>query len=162
MVFLTGTVEQASLIVKQAREDEMDTLFIGTHLWDQESLLQKLGDAAEGLIFTSYSDIESTNINNTQEFLDAYRELYGEVEEPKSAVALGFDAYLLALDSIKKQAEETNKSLRDVIQDTKEFQGVTGSITFNEQGDPIKPVVFITVKNGEFIYKYTAMPEWGK
>lgn len=162
VVFLTGTVEQASLIVKQAREEEMDTLFIGTHLWEQESLLQQLGEAAEGLIFTTYSDIESTNIENTEEFLKAYREMYGEDEEPESAVALGFDAYLLALDSIKRQAEQTDKSLRDVIQDTKEFQGVTGSITFDERGDPIKPVVFITVKNGEFIYKYTAMPEWGK
>ncbi|MDD3874802.1 MAG: ABC transporter substrate-binding protein, partial [Methanosarcina sp.] len=162
VVFLTGTLEQASLIVKQAREEEMDTLFIGTHLWDQESLLQQLGEAAEGLIFTTYSDIESANIDNTEEFLCAYRELYGEDEEPESAVALGFDAYLLALDSIKRQAEETNKSLRDVIQGTKEFQGVTGSITFDKQGDPIKPVVFITVKNGEFIYKYTVMPEWGK
>ena len=98
---------------------------------------------------------------------------------------VGFDAYLLAVDAIERQQvnneaavsssattvlenisigavkAEKIPSLRDVLQSTKKFMGATGSLSFGTNGDPIKPVVFMTVKNGKFLYKYTAIPEWG-
>jgi branched-chain amino acid transport system substrate-binding protein len=167
VVYLLSTAKEAALVVKQARDKGMDTIFLGTDLWDDDILIKEGKQAAEGLVFTTYSDMESTLTEKTNEFLSAYHKKFGKEKKPESAVALGFDAYLLAIDTISKQAEaekgNQNKdkpTLRDVLQKTKDFQGATGSITFDDNGDPIKPVVFITVKNGEFIYKYTAKPEW--
>lgn len=158
VVFLTGTAGEAADIVMEARAKGLNTKFVGTDLWNQESLIEEAGAAAEGLVFTTYSDVESQLTEKTNELFEAYRKKYGQDEEPASAVALGFDAYLVALDAIKRQ--EDNKNLSDVLQETKEFVGATGKITFDENGDPIKSVVFITVENGEFIHKYIAEPEW--
>lgn len=168
VVFLPVTAKEGASIVKQARAEGIESLFLGTDLWHEDILIEEGGVAAEGLVFTTYFDAESTLTDTTEEFLSAYREKYGEEETPESAVALGFDAYLLALDAIKRQAELENSTeeaseettLCSVLQDTKEFQGATGSITFDKNGDPIKSVVFIAVENGEFIYKYTVEPEW--
>jgi branched-chain amino acid transport system substrate-binding protein len=171
VVFLTGTAEEAAAIVMAARSQGLTTRFVGTDLWHQESLIEDAGAAAEGMVFTTYFDVESQLTEKTDELLAAYRAKYGEDQEPASAVALGFDAYLVALDAIRRQEEQKvvlseslgaikNTQLRDVLQETKDFVGATGGITFDENGDPIKPVVFITVENGEFIHKYTAEPEW--
>ena len=108
--------------------------------------------------------MKATLSQNTETFRDAYAKKYNTDVPPSSKVGLGFDAYLLAIDAIERQQEkkETKKpSLRDVLQSTKEFMGATGSLSFGTNGDPIKPVVFMTVKNGKFLYKYTAIPEWG-
>lgn len=160
VVYLPTTAEEAVDIVKQARSQGIDSIFLGTDLWHQDSLIEEGSEAAEGMVFTTYFDAESTLTETTQEFLEEYRKKYGE-EDPHSAVALGYDAYLLAIDSIKRHAElEVYKPLRLVIQETKDFQGATGNITFEENGDPIKSVVFIAVENGEFIFKCTEEPDW--
>lgn len=168
VIYLPGTAEEAVAIVKQARSEGIDSFFLGTDLWYRDTLIQEGGEDVEGLVFTTFFDAESTLTEKTEEFTEAYHKKFGEDEQPDSAAALGYDAYMLALDAIRRHAEinEGNEitgggiSLRDVIQDTRQFRGATGEITFNEAGDPIKPVVFITIKNGEFIYKYTAEPEW--
>lgn len=169
IVYLPGTAEEAAAIVKQARALGIDSVFLGTDQWYKDVLIEQGGEAAEGLVFTTFFDARSTLTDKTKEFLSAYREKYGEDDQPDSAVALGFDAYLLALDAIERHAIADSidaeskagaSSLRDVLLSTREFQGATGEISFGEIGDPIKPVVFITVENGKFIYKYTAEPEW--
>ncbi|MDD2484690.1 MAG: ABC transporter substrate-binding protein [Eubacteriales bacterium] len=177
-VYLPCSPEDAAMILKQARRAGLENVFIGTERWYQDSLLEESGTYAEGIVFTTFSDIEASLSENSAKFFEAYEEKYGE-EEPKSAVVLGYDAYLLAIDALArleysqtfaKETENTTEaavkipkldSLRDALAATKEFKGATGSLSFGESGDPIKPVVFMTVQNGEFQYKYTATPEWG-
>ena len=177
-VYLPCTASDAVLIIKQAREAGMENVFLGSERWYQDELLEGAADAADGLVFTTFSDVETTLSINTQTYLDAYAKKYGKEVTPESETALGFDAYLLAINAMKRQQKEREeaaetsegavsddeakpKTLRDVLAATKEFQGATGSLAFGESGDPIKPVVFMTVQNGEFTYKYTATPEWG-
>ncbi len=171
VVYLPCSAEEGAEIIKQARKLNVDALFIGTDLWHDDVFIQEGGEAVEGMVFTTYFDAESTMTEKTEEFLAIYRAEYGEEEIPDSATALGFDAYLLALDAIERQAEllllaeqdpegMTNNTLRDVLASTREYIGATGSVSFDEHGDPIKPVVIITVKNGKFEHKYTVQPEW--
>lgn len=160
VVFLPDTAKVTATIVKQVREAGLSVQFIGTDLWKEGNLLKDAGEAAEGLVFTTYFDPGTQVTEETEAFLSAYQAKYGQGETPDSAVALGFDAYLLALDAIKRQAEQENTDLQLILSQTKEFPGATGRISFDENGDPIKSVVFITVENGEFIHKYTAEPEW--
>ncbi len=160
VVFLPGALEDSIEIVRQARSKGMNTIFLGTDLWHKDELIEEGGETVEGMIFTTYFDADSTVTDTTKEFIEAYKNKYGD-EEPHSAVALGFDAYLLAIDAIKRHAEsESYKTLQTVLQETREFQGATGDITFDENGDPIKPVVFIAVENGEFVFKGTEEPSW--
>ena len=171
VVYLPCSAEEGAEIIKQADKLNVNALFIGTDLWHDDVFIEEGGTAVEGVVFTTYFDAESTVTEKTEEFLAAYRAEYGEEEVPDSATALGFDAYLLALDAVERQAEllklakqdpegVKNNTLRDVIASTREYIGATGSVSFDEHGDPIKPVVMITVKAGEFEHEYTVQPEW--
>ncbi len=170
-VYLPCSAAEGAEIIRQAKEQGIDTLFIGTDLWHEEAFLETGGSAAEGVVFTTYFDAEAQVTERTEEFLSAYRAEYGDGEMPDSAVALGYDAYLVALDAMERQAEQVQLaeqdpearkevSLRDVLAATREYMGATGSITFDENGDSIKSVVIITVEDGKFKHIYTVEPEW--
>ena len=83
---------------------------------------------------------------------------YGD-EEPHSAVALGL-MLPLAIDAIKRHAESESIKRYKQFYRKQRIPGATGDATFDENGDPIKPVVFVAVENGEFVFKGTEEPSW--
>lgn len=163
IVYLPCTEEEGISILKQAKEKDLTITFVGTDKWDTENFLKKGGQAVEGAAFTSLFDAESSLTDMSQLFLDAYRKEYGTDKQPASSVALGFDAYLLAINALNNAGTALDgEAIRDQLYKTKEFQGATGSISLNLTGDPVKSVVIEVVENGTFVHKYTAEPRWGQ
>jgi branched-chain amino acid transport system substrate-binding protein len=162
VVFLPARAEDAVLVLQQAKELRINAVFFGTNNWETANIIEKAGDAAEGVAFSTIFDPESGITMMTDAFLKAYRKKYGEDAVPESPVALGFDAYLLALDAISRAGTSTEgyKIMMELSR-TREFQGASGSISFDEKGDPIKSVVIKTVSNGEMVSTYTVEPVWG-
>ncbi|GAB1476093.1 ABC transporter substrate-binding protein [Bacillota bacterium] len=169
VIYLPCPAKEAVDIIAQAREHGVKALFMGTDLWREAGFIEAGGKAVEGVVFTDYFDAETATSEKAEAFLAAYHKEYGE-EEPESATALGFDAYMLALNAIEEygklqtggQQNPEGETLRALLAGTREYQGVTGSITFDTEGDPIKSVVLTTVDGGEFKHKYTAEPEWNQ
>ncbi|MEJ5229541.1 MAG: ABC transporter substrate-binding protein, partial [Pseudothermotoga sp.] len=90
-------------------------------------------------------------------FVEAYIKEYNR--RPDAFGALAFDAYNLVLDAIERAQSLDPVAIRDAIAATKDFQGVGGTITFPEgSGDPIKPAVINTVKNGQFTLMTVVRP----
>lgn len=163
IVYLPCTEEEGIAILKQAKEKGITATFVGTDKWDTENFLEKGGQAVEGAAFTTLFDAQSSLTEMSQLFLDAYQKEYGVNEKPDSAVALGFDAYLLAVNALNNAGTALDgAAIRDQLFKTKEFQGATGSISLNLTGDPIKSVVIKAVENGAFMHKYTVEPTWGQ
>jgi branched-chain amino acid transport system substrate-binding protein len=152
---LPSSAAEGADIIRVAREFGLNVLFIGTDLWHDEKFIKEGEDAVEGSIFTTYFDTEQKVTEESNEFLRAYKEEYGE-GTPDPAVAMGFDAYLLAIHAIEHKGDN---SIRDSLANVKGFLGATGSIIFDADGDPIKPVMLITVENGEYKHKYTVEPQ---
>lgn len=163
LVFLPAPLAEALELVNEARERGIGAVFLGTDQWYVKGSLTQGGEAAEGLMFATLADPEAPLSDRTAEFLDAFHEAYGSDRIPDPAVALGFDAYLLAIDALQRQAAagpgNAEASLRGAIQSTNGFEGATGHFYFDENGDPVKTVLFVTVENGELIYKYALEPE---
>jgi len=162
VVFLpTNKVADTALIMKQAQELGIKTVFLGTHEWESEKLIEAGGDAVEGLVFSTFFDTESSLTENAEVFLNKYREKYGKDAKPEGSAALGFDAYLLAINAIEKaNASVYGDAIKLELSKTKDFPGAAGNITFNEIGDPIKPVVIKTITDGKFVYTDTVEPVW--
>lgn len=160
-VLLAGKNKDAIRIMTQAGETGLSLVFLGTDNWESESFLQEGGTAVNGAFFSTYFDPEAPITENTEVFLKAYREKYGEDAEPPSAAALGFDAYLLAVNAIGAAGTSTDgEAVRDKLAVTKNFPGASGNITFDENGDPIKSVSIKTIINGKFVHIYTVEPKW--
>ena len=95
-----------------------------------------------------------------QKFLEAYNKKYGEEESPQPAVALGFDAYLIARQAIQSAgAGCSGRDVWEALAATKNFEGASGKITFDNVGDPKKSVVINTIKNKTVIPVCTIDPD---
>ena len=161
VVLLASQADDAIEIMKQAKEMKIQLIFLGTDNWENQEFLEKGGDAVESALFSTYFDADAGITNNSEVFLKAYREKYGEDSKPPSEVALGFDAYLLAINAIGTAGTSVNgEAIRDQLAATKNFPGASGNVTFDENGDPIKSVVIKTITNGEFVHLYTVEPTW--
>ncbi|HVI42081.1 MAG TPA: ABC transporter substrate-binding protein [Anaerovoracaceae bacterium] len=161
VVLLASKAADAIKIMKQAKEMGIQLVFLGTDGWESEDFLKEGGAAVEGAVFSTFFDPEAAITENTEVFLKAYREKYGEDAEPASDVALGFDAYMLALNAIGMAGTSVNgEAIRDQLAATKNFPGASGNITFDENGDPIKSVAIKTIINGKFVHIYTVEPTW--
>jgi hypothetical protein len=51
-------------------------------------------------------------------------------------------------DAIKRANSLDGKAIRDALAATKDFPGVTGTVTFNSDRDAVKPIVMIEIKDG--------------
>jgi len=96
-------------------------------------------------------------VNKTSEaFLKSFREEFKK--EPAAVSALGYDAYLVILDAIKRANSAEPQKIRDALTQTKDFEGSAGSITINAERNADKAAVFKTVKDGKFVFLTTVKP----
>lgn len=161
VIFLSCKIADTAEIMKQAKEIGIEAVFMGTSEWESEKLITIGGEAVDGAVFSTFFDSDSNLTEKTDVFLKAYREKYGKDSNPQSSEALGFDAYLLAINAIKSAGtSEDGLKIRVHLAKTKDFLGAAGSITFDMNGNPIRSVVIKTIKDGEFIYTDTVEPSW--
>lgn len=160
VVFLPAKVEEAAKILKEAKKLGVTALFLGTNQWDSTQLIKMAGkDAAENVSFSTVFDPNTDTTVMSDNFVKAYKAKYGQDAVPESAAALGFDAYMIAIDSLNKSGTALDgEALRKTIANTREFPGSSGTITFDINGDPIKSVVVMKIVGGKAISAYTMEP----
>lgn len=72
--------------------------------------------------------------------------------------AQGYDAVMMLAEAMKKANSSDPTVFKEALAKTKDFKGVTGTITFDENREPIKsPVYLQEVKDSQFIVK-TVIP----
>jgi len=161
VVFIPGSVKEAGKIIKAAREAGITAEILGISDWEDDALIEAAGEASEGATFCTPFDPAVVLTEETTVFLEAYKAKYGPEAIPTKAEALGYDAYLAALDAIgRARTSVSGSAIRQALTETRQLPAVTGEITFDANGDAIKPVVIKTIQNGEFVYSSTAVPVW--
>ncbi|HOA23946.1 MAG TPA: ABC transporter substrate-binding protein [Aggregatilineales bacterium] len=155
-IYAPGYFGDGGLIAKQARELGFDGYIMGADAWEAPELIEIGGDAAEGLVLSSHYHPEAELSPASLPFVEAFQEEYGE--PPSAFAALGYDAYMLVIDGIQRAGSFDPAAIRDALAETTNYQGVTGTISMDENGDAVKDAVILTVENGEFVYKTTVSP----
>ena len=160
--FLPAGLADSIQIINQAREVGLNCTFLGTDDWEDEALIYQAGTASTNIIaFSSLFD-EAAGTEETEVFMTAYKKKYGADAVPDRATVLGYDAYLVARSAIVKAGTATRGELiMEQILRHHEFPGASGSISFNETGDPTKSVAIKTIRDKEFTTIFTVVPSWG-
>ncbi len=158
VIFAPGNFTESALIMKQAKELGITAPFLGGDTWETPEFIDVGQEAVEGAMLTTFFATEKPLNDLSKQFIEEYRAEYGT--EPSAVAALAFDAYLVIRDAIEKagSADDTT-AIRDEIAKTENFQGATGSISLDENGDAIKDVIIKTVQDGKFTYKTTVNHE---
>ncbi len=155
-VFIPGYYTDVGLIAIQAREIGLTVPLFGGDGWESDKLTEgKAKDALEGCFFSTHVSAEDPN-PKVQEFIKKYREKYKM--EPDAMSFLSYDAGMLLFDAIKRANSTNGEAIKNQLAKTKDFPGVTGNITINEQRNAIKPAIVLEIKGGKFKYKETIAP----
>jgi hypothetical protein len=62
-------------------------------------------------------------------------------------------------DAIQRAGGTEGPKLRDAIAQTKNFAGVTGSISIDKDRNAVKPAVVLKLQDQKFVYNTTIYPE---
>ena len=161
-IFTPQYYNEVALIVQQAHELGWDAPIVGSDSWGSAELMNLCGDNCKGLFFsTHYAAAGATGA--TKEFIDRYNEEHGYV--PDDVGALTWDTMLIIQKAIQDCGEITGDiktdraCVRDALAQIKDFEGITGTMTFTDQGDPIKCAVIVKISEaGEFEFYQQACP----
>jgi branched-chain amino acid transport system substrate-binding protein len=145
IIFLPGYYGDVGLFAKQARDKGVTIPILGGDGWDSPSLYQIGGAALTGCYFSNhYSPDDADPL--VQKFVTDYKARYGTV--PDALAATAYDAARIMFDAIKRANSLDGTAIRNALAATKEFPGVTGKVTFNENRDAVKPIVMIKIEEG--------------
>lgn len=146
VVFLPGYYSDAGTIIRKAREAGITVPFLGGDGWDSEELPKIAGDAINGNYFSNHYAPEEDR-PEVKNFVEKYKQEYGKT--PDGLAALGYDAALVLFDAMERAPSLEGKALRDAIAATKNFTGVTGTFSIDENRNAQKSAVIVEFKDGK-------------
>lgn len=147
-IFAPGNFTESALLIKQARQLGITAPFMGGDTWETQEFIDVGGKDVEGVALSTAFDREKATTVEAKKFLEEYVKEYKG--EPSALTAMAYDAYLIAVDGIKRANSTDSVKIRDAIAQTKDLECVTGKTTLDKNGDPIKGAVIKTVKEGKF------------
>jgi branched-chain amino acid transport system substrate-binding protein len=153
---------EVALIVKQAHELGWDKPIIGSDSWGSAETVELCGKDCYGLFFsTHYAAAGATGA--TKAFIDRYNTEHGYI--PDDVAALTWDSLRLVQQAIQNagaitgDVKKDRQAVRDALAKIKDFKGITGDMTFTEDGDPIKCAVIVRIsEKGEFEFHKSVCP----
>jgi branched-chain amino acid transport system substrate-binding protein len=151
VLYLPDQYQKVRLIAKQAREKKVNAIFIGGDDWDST----EYDSAVEGGYFTNHFSAGDPR-PEVKKWVDDYRAKFGA--DPDVRAALCYDATSLLLNAIKVSNSDDSEAIKDALQATRDFPAVSGNISFDNDGNPIKPAAVIQVKDGKQVYVTTMAP----
>lgn len=150
VIFAPGNFTESALVISQARKLGITCPIIGGDTWETQEFLDIGKEAVEGAVFSTFFATEKPITEESKKFLDEYRKQYQK--EPAAVTALGYDAYILILDAIKRANSTDRVKIREELAKTENFPGAAGIITLDEDRNAIKNAVIKKVKGGKFTY----------
>jgi branched-chain amino acid transport system substrate-binding protein len=149
IIFVPAYYQDAAYITTQAAELGITLPFIGSDGWD--GVLANIVDPAalEGAVFLS--PFLATDENPAvQSFVATYNEKYKAT--PDQFAADGYDTVYVIKAALEQAGTTTSEDLIKAMTEI-EVKGLTGDVTFTEDGEPNKGAKFVEIKNGEYTAK---------
>ncbi|OGK89771.1 MAG: branched chain amino acid ABC transporter substrate-binding protein [Candidatus Rokubacteria bacterium GWF2_70_14] len=145
LIYFGGIYDQAAPFFKQAREKGVKATFMGPDGMDSSDLTKIAGKAVQGMYYTSVAGPVSV-YPAAKEFAKQYKDKFKKDPEPFAAQA--YDSTAIALKAIEAAIKASGgkvpsrEQVSVAVRKTK-HTGITGTIEFDEKGDPKKALYFV-------------------
>lgn len=160
-LFTPQYYNEIPLIVQQARDLGLEIPVMGSDSWGDPQTLKLCGDICNGS-YISVHYITAGAQGETKVFIDAYTEKFGYV--PGDVAALTWDSLGLVGQAIQNcgtisgNLAVDRQCVRDAMTKITDFPGITGKITFTEEGDPVKCAMIAKIENNDFVFHKSVCP----
>jgi len=157
VIFMPSYYQDMAQFAIQAQQLGVTAMLLGGDALEAPELIAVGGDAVEGIRFSTHYSAEAAEREASKVFAEAYQKKYNKI--PNAFAALGYDAYMLIVDAIEAANSAEPQVIRYTLANFTNHEAVTGLLTFDPNGDPIKSAVILGVDGGQFKYIATVDPE---
>jgi branched-chain amino acid transport system substrate-binding protein len=155
ILFIPGYTPETAPAAAQARQLGMNQRILGVYGDMDPVYIQLAGKAAEGHVIGGEYD-EDYQTPKNEAFKKNYEALVKKNNDPYNIMfaALHYDAASVILEGMKKNGP-TSEGIRKFIKEVKDFDGVTGKLSFDDNNDVVragsKGIYVLEVKNGKYV-----------
>src|SRR3990172_1619455 len=145
LVYFGGIYDQGAVFVKQMREKGVKATFLGPDGMDSSDFAKITGKAGVGSYYTTAAG-PATVFPEAKKFADDYKSKFKKDPEPFAAQAYDSTGIgLKALEAAIKAAGGKMPTRAAVTAEVRKvkYSGLTGTIEFDEKGDPKKALYFV-------------------
>lgn len=158
VIFIAGYYTEGGSIVKQAREMGIESAILAPDGFGAEEFVELAGAKnVNNFYYTAHYTTGEGATDKTTEFVEAFEAEYGSA--PNMFDALGYDAAYLVADAAERAGEDDRQAITDALAETTNFEGVTGTFSFDENHNPVKTAYIIEMENGEEVGSSAVSPE---
>jgi branched-chain amino acid transport system substrate-binding protein len=155
VIYLPGYTRDSGLFIKQSVKMGLKATFLGGDAWDE---IEKYAESSVEGSFQSAPWHQEVPFPRSVEMKKYYTATYGR-DIVNNSSPLAYDAVLLLAEAISRAGSLDHRAIRDALAATSNFEGATGPIRFNGNGDPIdKAIIIIEFKNGKQIFRKAITP----
>lgn len=157
VIFIAGYYTEGGSIVKQAREMGIESAILAPDGFGAEEFVELAGaENVNNFYYTAHYTTGEGATDKTTEFVEAFKAEYGSA--PNMFDALGYDAAYLVADAAERAGEDDRQAITDALAETTDFEGVTGTFSFDENHNPVKTAYIIEMENGEEVGSSAVSP----
>jgi branched-chain amino acid transport system substrate-binding protein len=155
-IFIPGYYTDAGNIAIQARKLGITVPLLGGDGWDSAQLAAIAGPSLEPAFYSNHYSHQDPR-PAVQDFVRKFKDQNGGTT-PDGLAALGYDAARILFDAMERAPSLEGADLAAAIAATRDFEGVTGTISIDENRNARKPAVVLEMKGGQPTYVTTIEP----
>ena len=157
VVYLPDYYNIVNLATKQAKEKGINVPFMGGDGWDSSDL--DLKAAAGGFYTNHYSpdDPRPEVVNFLAAYGAKFKDDQGKAKVPDALAALAYDATNILIQAVKDAGADNTAKVKVALEKIT-FNGVSGTITYDAQHNPVKSATILTVKDGKIQFQAVVAP----
>jgi branched-chain amino acid transport system substrate-binding protein len=146
LIYFGGIYHQGGLLLKQMRDKGVKSMFMGPDGLDSSEMVKIAGPQVIGSYYTTVAGPPEIYPESAA-FARRYKQRFGK--EVESFALYGYDAALVGIKAIEQTLQRnggkkpSRAEVSAAVRTIKNFKGVTGPITFDNKGDPIKSKYFV-------------------
>lgn len=148
LILASALYNEGSVILDQARKMGIDVPVVGGNGFNSPEVIKIAGDASNGLIVATpwFGKKDDEKVKN---FVEKYKAEYGM--EPDQFAAQAYDALYLVAEAVKNAGEADRDAIRDAMAEIRDFEGVLGTMSFDEEGDIVMEPTVLIIKDNEYV-----------
>ena len=150
IIYAPNYYAEDALLARQMQELGLNVPILTGDGAQVTDLIKIGGPAVEGMYLTAHFHREAVNTPLALDFIKAYEA--DTKREIDAFAALGGDCYLLLMSALERAQSTEGPKIREALGQTKDFPGVSGSITMGPDNNPVKEVNILKVQGGKFVF----------
>ncbi len=136
-----------------------DIYYLGPDGIGDKQCISDSGDQANSNMYASQGVADATQNPDAKSVVDAYKKAFPNPQDLAAYTFASYDCAAILVDAIGRAIDAnggnmpTRQQVVDQVGKTKNFKALSGTITFDKNGDPTSPVLQIQqVKNGDWAF----------